>query len=273
MTTDAFAPLSLSGKVAIVTGAASGIGRATALLMAGRGAAVAFADIDVEGAEAAAAAARSAGGQGTAVRVDVTDEAAVQRMAEEVSAALGGIDILHNNAALLTEHQADVHITDLKPADFARILEVNLIGYMTCAKHCLPRMIARGGGVIVNTASLAGVQSSLSRPMYGASKAGVIGLTRTIATQYGKQGVRCVAVSPGMIPTEQSASRIPQRTVDGVKRHSLLSRVGNTNDVAQLVAFLASDAASYLTGINVIVDGGMSAHLATYADELDARSA
>lgn len=272
MTHDPFAPLRLTGRVAIVTGAASGIGRASALLMASRGAAVAFADVNIGGAEAAAATARATGGHGIAVHVDVTDDAATKRMVRDVSAELGGLDILHNNAALLTEHRLDTTITDLDPADFARVLKVNLIGYMLCAKHCLPAMIQGGGGVVVNTASLIGVQSSLSRPMYGASKAAIIGLTRTIATQYGRQGVRSVSVSPGLIVTDASLTRVAERTVEVIRRHSLLGRDGDPDDVAQLVAFLASDAASYLTGINVVVDGGMSAHLATFADELDARA-
>lgn len=266
-----FASLSLEGKVAVVTGAASGIGRETVGLLAARGAAVVIADRDDDGGHAAARELHRAGAQALAVGVDVTDEVAVASLVARVAAEFGGIDILHNNAALLTEHARDQLIEDLDPQDFARILGVNLIGYMTCTKHALPSMIARGGGVVINTASLAGRQSSLSRPMYGASKSGVIGLTRSIATQYGKRGVRCISISPGMVVTERSASRIPAHTLEAVRRHGALDRAATPADVAELVAFLASDAASFLTGLDIALDGGMSAHLATFADELAAR--
>jgi NAD(P)-dependent dehydrogenase (short-subunit alcohol dehydrogenase family) len=268
--TNAYAALALDGKVAIVTGAASGIGLATANLLAARGAAVVFADVDLEGAARAAASVETAAGT-LAVEVDVTNEAAVVALAQAVTKRFGGIDILHNNAALMTAHALDIEVTSLDPADFARVLKVNLIGYMLCAKHAIPSMIDRGGGVIVNTASLAGVQASLTRPMYGASKSAVIGLTRSIATQYGKQGVRCNSISPGMVVTERSAGRIPAHTLDGVRRHALLDRSATPDDVAELVAFLASDAAGFLTGLNIALDGGMSAHLPTFADELAAR--
>jgi len=268
---DAFSSLSLKGKAAVVTGSASGIGRATATLLARRGASVVIADLDAEGAETVAATLRSEGLSSMAVEVDVTHEPSVEAMVARVCEEFGGVDILHNNAALMSSHDRDDLIVDLNPEDFLRVLAVNLVGYMTCAKHVLPSLVSRGGGVIVNTASLAGSSSSLSRPMYGASKSGVIGLTRGIATQYGKSGVRCLSVSPGLILTELSSARIPRHTLDGARRHVLLDRLGQPSDVAQLVAFLVSDAGSFLTGIDIALDGGMSAHLATFADELEAR--
>jgi len=272
MSTSAYSSLSLDGRVAVVTGAASGIGRATAVLLASRGATTVFADLDLEGAEAGAAHARAQGGDVRALETDVTDEASVADLVVRTTAELGRIDVLHNNAALMTAHARDDLVADLDPSDFARTLQVNLIGYMICAKHVIPTMVSRGGGVIVNTASLAGSQASLTRPMYGASKAGVVGLTRSIATQYGKQGIRSVSISPGMIVTDRSSGRLPEHTLAAVRRHNLLDRTGTPDDVAQLVAFVASDAASFLTGLDIPLDGGMSAHLASFADELASRT-
>jgi NAD(P)-dependent dehydrogenase (short-subunit alcohol dehydrogenase family) len=266
----AYSLLDLSGKAAIVTGAASGIGRVTADLLSARGASVAYADLDLAAATAAAAA---SGPENLGVEVDVTDEPAVRAMIAKVIARFGGVDILHNNAALMTAHDRDVMIVDLDPSDFARVVNVNLIGYMICAKHAIPSMLARGGGVVINTASLAGVQASLTRPMYGASKSAVIGLTRSIATQYGKQGIRSMSISPGMIVTDRTRGRIPTHTIEAVQRHGLLTRSGTPQDIAELVAFLVSDAASFLTGLDIPIDGGMSAHLPTFADELASREA
>lgn len=271
MAASGYDSLAMDGRVAVVTGSASGIGRATAELLAKRGAAVVIADRDADGARKVARDLVGGGYSAIVVEVDVTEGQAVAAMASTVLDAFGRIDVLHNNAALMTAHDRDQRITELEAEDFARVLDVNLIGYTLCAKHVIPAMVAAGGGVIINTASLAGVLASLSRPMYAASKAAVVSLTRSIATQYGKQGIRALAVSPGMIVTERSVGRLPAHTLAGVRRHALLDRTGTPQDVAELVCFLASDAASFLTGLNIPLDGGLSAHLPTFADELDAR--
>ena len=154
---------------------------------------------------------------------------------------------------------------------FADVLRVNVIGYMVGAKHAVPHMVRRGGGVVINTTSNAGLQAELIRPMYGTSKAAIIGLTRNIATQYGKQGVRSVAVSPGVILTPSVKANVSEEAVARLARHSLTPRVGTPEDVAELVAFLASDEAGFITGITIPVDGGLAAHFPTFAEELDAR--
>jgi NAD(P)-dependent dehydrogenase (short-subunit alcohol dehydrogenase family) len=182
----------LTGRVAIVTGSGSGIGQATAELLAERGAAVVVADINAAAAETVAAGIRARGLQSVAVATDVADETQIQRMTDAAVTQFGGLDIVHNNAALLAPDviARDLKVTDLDAELFARVLQVNVIGYALGAKHAIPHMLVRGGGVLINTSSAAGIQGELIRPMYGRSKAAIIGLTRNIATEYGKQGIR-----------------------------------------------------------------------------------
>ncbi|CAB4935659.1 unannotated protein [freshwater metagenome] len=262
----------LNGKVAIVTGAASGIGKATAMLLAQRGAAVVVADRHGDAAAEVAAAIEAVGGSAAAVTTDVAHEDQIEAMVATAVDRFGGLDILHNNAAILDPEvvSQDIDVTQIDADVFARVLQVNVGGYLLGAKHAIPHMIARGGGAIINTASSAGVQAEYVRPMYGTSKAAVIGMTRNIATRYGKDGIRCIAVSPGLIMTEAAVAAFPQEIVDGFVRHSLANRAGVPEDVAHLVAFLASDEAAYINGINISIDGGLSVHFPNYADDRDA---
>jgi NAD(P)-dependent dehydrogenase (short-subunit alcohol dehydrogenase family) len=265
----------LNGKVAVVTGAAGGIGKATATLMAQRGAAVVLGDIKGDLVEAAAQDLRDAGHEALGVEVDVDDEAQVEGLMAAAVQTFGGLDILHNNAALLDPDvvSRDMAITDIDADLFRRVLSVNVVGYLMGAKHAIPRMLERGGGVVINTGSSTGVQSELVRPMYGASKAAVHGMTRNIATQYGKQGIRAVGVAPGLVLSESARAAFSEQFIAGFLRHQLSPRSGAPEDVANLVAFLASDDASFITGITISIDGGLSAHFPTYADDLDAAGA
>src|SRR6266496_870493 len=187
----------LEGKVAIVTGAGSGIGEATARLMAREGASVVVSDINGDQAE------RVAGNLGGAVaaEVDVSDEPSVARMIGMAVESFGGLDVLHNNATDSSTNAVDTDIVALEMALFDRIVAVNLKGMFLGCKHAIPQMLARGGGSIINTASIEAFVGRGVRAAYGASKAGVVSLARSVASQYGGRGIRCNAVAPGLTLT------------------------------------------------------------------------
>jgi NAD(P)-dependent dehydrogenase (short-subunit alcohol dehydrogenase family) len=262
----------LDGKVAIVTGAASGLGKATAEVLAADGAAVVVADIDRSGAEMIAKELVARGHRAIGVGVDVAVEDQVSDLVVTAIKAFGRLDILHNNAALTSVDVIgrDIGWIELDPSLFERVLRVNLIGYALGAKYAIPRMISQGGGVVINTSSTEAILSSLVRSMYGASKGGINALTRSIATQYGRQGIRAVGVSPGVIITEGARESVPAEELVNLNKHNLTTREGRPEDVANLVSFLSSDKAGFITGITIQVDGGFTAHFPTYADEVAA---
>lgn len=267
--------IDLSNKVAIVTGAGSGIGRSTAEVLAEQGARVVIADINSDTAEEAASKMRGRGLEALAIRVDVTQEIEIQAMVAAAVDEFGGLDILHNNAAAV---QSDVLVNDTTILDlnadlFLKTLQTNVVSCALGAKHAIPHMIARGGGVIINTASAGGHSAQSTRPMYGTSKAAVIGLTRHIATLYGKQGIRCVSVSPGIVVTPAVARLVSPEWIEQNVRHNLVSRAGTPEDIANLVAFLVSDEASFITGIDVRADGGMLSHFPAFAEDTDTQMA
>jgi NAD(P)-dependent dehydrogenase (short-subunit alcohol dehydrogenase family) len=258
----------LAGRVAIVTGGASGIGHATALALAREGACVVVADLDGEGARRVAAEIAAQGGRALASRTDVSDEASVAAMVQASVEAFGGLDILHNNAAASDPAVigADGDIVDLEVETWERTLAVNLRGPMLGCKHAIPRMLERGGGVIVNTSSASGLTGDLARVAYGVSKAGVDALTRYVATQYGKRGIRCNSIAPGVIATPALEANVPPAEVAIHERSHLTPRLGRPEDVAAAVVFLASDAAAFVTGQTLCVDGGLLAHHPTFAE-------
>lgn len=250
-----------TGKVAIVTGAGSGIGAATTRLLAAEGAAVTVADIDETRATAVADAITEAGGTALAVVVDVSDPAAVEAMVATTVAAFGGLDVLHNNAAAIDQNALDQDVVTGDLAVWERVLAVNLTGPVLGCRFAIPAMLARGGGAIVNTASAAAFYGSRTLAAYGTSKAGVVALTRYVATAYADRGIRCNAVAPGVVVdrTAQAALAADRGSplAPYVAGH-LAGRLGYPEEIAAAVAYLASDDAAFVTGECLRVDGGLT---------------
>lgn len=255
-------PTPLKHRVAIVTGAASGIGRATAIALAEAGAAVWVADLNGEGAAQVAKSIRAGGGEAAGHLVDVAEEDSIAEMVAAAVNEYGGLDILHNNAAAVDVETIgmDLEITELDVAIWDRTLAVNLRGPMLGCKHAIPHMLERGGGSIIQTSSAAGLRGDLTRAAYASSKAGLDSLTRYVATQYGKQGIRCNSIAPGVILTPALEANVPQEALDTYLRSTLTPRLGRPEDIAASVVFLASDEAAFITGQVLCVDGGILAH-------------
>lgn len=261
-------PDRLKGRVAIITGSASGIGRGTALFLGREGASVVIADLSREGGETVADEIRSEGRSAMAVEVDVSNESSVEAMVAKTTESFGRLDILHNNAAALGETApgVDFDLLTLDVAVWDRAMAVNLRGVMLGCKHGIPAMLASGGGSIINTSSGASENGHIAGAAYATSKAGVNSLTRQVATQFGKRGIRCNAVLPGLIMTPAVALQMDDEMVDMMLDHHLTTHPGEAEDIAGMVAYLASDDARYVTGQLIRVDGGIGSHLPTYAD-------
>jgi NAD(P)-dependent dehydrogenase (short-subunit alcohol dehydrogenase family) len=253
------------GRVAIVTGAASGIGRASAELLAARGAAVAVADINRAGASETAAGIKEAGGRAIAVEADVASEESIAEMVSETVSRFGALHMLHNNAADVTIIQRDGDVTAMDIDVWDRTMAVNLRGPMLGCKYALPHMIEAGGGSIVTTSSTSGQFGDLSRVAYGVSKSGIDSLTRYVATLYGKQGIRANAVAPGVVKTPALAANVSADELALFERNHVTPGMGGPEHVAQVVAFLLSDESAYITGQVVNVDGGLTMHTPLYA--------
>ncbi len=249
--------IDLTGKGAVVTGAASGIGAATAALLARLGAQVLLADIDEQGAEARAAEIKTAGGQAIALATDVRDEAQVQRAIDTAVAEFGGIDILHNNAADIPLLGEDRPLADIDSAVWDATMLVDLAGPMYGCKHAIPHMERRGGGSIVNTGSISGVRAELYISAYNVAKAGLVQLARTVAMQYGRAGIRCNTICPGFT-LSPPGQNLPEEMKEIYRRGNPLPYFGQPEDIASLVAFLGSDQARIITGQCIMADAGLS---------------
>lgn len=254
---DAF---SLDGRVAVITGGAGGIGAATARLMHARGALVVIADLDLERGEAVA---RSIGERVFAVALDLEQEASITAMIDGTLARFGRLDILHNNAAFLTPEvaQRDLDVETMDTALWDRTFRINVRGAMIACRQALPHLAQGGAGAIVNTVSNLALQGHLIQAAYSASKAALIQLTRSIAASHGRKGVRCNAVAPGLTLTPAAAAAFPQVVRDLVAAETLRDRLGEPEDIAEVAAFLASDAARNLTGQVLVADGGLASHV------------
>jgi len=252
-------PIRLAGRVAIITGGAGGIGSATARLMASRGAKLVIADIAAGPAEALAQSLPDA----IAVMVDLADEASVVALIGACIAHHGRLDILLNNAAALDPDLAprDSNIELMETAVWDRTFAVNLRGAMLASRQALPHLRASGNGVIINTVSNLAVQGHVIQAAYSASKAALIQMTRSIAASHARAGVRCNAVAPGMTMTPALRAAFPAHIRKLVEDETLRDQLGEPEDIAQAIAFLASDAARNITGEVLMCDGGATSHV------------
>lgn len=248
----------MEGKVVVVTGGAGGIGEATARLLTARGAQVAIADIAQERAATLAAELPGA----IAVAVDLELESSVEAMIEQVVGHFGRLDVLHNNAALLGPDitQADGDVEHMATALWDRTYAVNVRGTMIACRAALPHLRA-ARGCIVNTVSNLALQGHLIQAAYSSSKAAVIQMTRAIAASHGRQGIRCNAVAPGMTMTPALREAFPPVLRQVVEDETLRDQLGDPEDIAEAVAFLASDAARNVTGQVLVCDGGGASHV------------
>jgi NAD(P)-dependent dehydrogenase (short-subunit alcohol dehydrogenase family) len=255
----------LSGKVIIVTGAAGNLGGCMAGLLSARGARLVLSDIDRIGVERCRDEIREQGGDAVSHMTDVTQEEQVRDLMAFAAKEVGGIDILVNNAGLLgQEHQ--VQLEDLETALWDRTMDVNLKSVFLASKCAIPHLIERGGGAIINISSASSLIGYLMTTAYATSKGGINVLTRYVATQYGKDNIRCNAVLPGIHLSEEAIARTPRESLDQLAEHCMLPRLGTPEDVAKLVAFLASDDASYITAQLLQVDGGLLDHAPQMAE-------
>ena len=253
----------LNGKVAIVTGGAGGIGGATARALAREGASAVIVDIDGVRAEQVAQDIAASGGIALSLSADLSQESEVVLAIEAALSRYGRLDVLHNNAAL-TESDflaRDTKVTDLPLDVWERTMAVNLRSQMLMCKYVIPEMVRAGGGSIINMSSGASLKGDRTRTAYGVSKAGVNALTMYAATSHGKQGVRVNTIVPGLIITDAVRAHLTDGMLAGLGRATLTPYVGEPDDVANLVVFLASDESRYITGQMIAIDGGMSAHV------------
>lgn len=245
----------LQGKVALVTGGGSGIGRATAQALAREGAPILVADVDVPGGEETVHRIKEDQGEATFLRTDVSRASDVETMVEAVIRSYGRLDCAFNNAGINLE---DGPLTNTSEEVWDRVIGVNLKGIWLCLKYEIPRMIEGGGGAIVNTSSILGLVGTRGVPTYVASKHGVIGLTRAAALDFGRQGIRVNAVCPGTIRTPMYERRVPDEPEIHARMaaDTAIGRIGTGDDIAEAVIWLLSDSAAFVSGTTLVVDGG-----------------
>lgn len=244
----------LGNKTAIITGGASGIGRAAALRFAREGAQVVIGDINVDGGRATAELIEKHGGRAIFTELNVSDSKQMKELISVTVETYGKLDILFNNAGI---GNPNVKSVDLDEEDWDQIIDINLKGVFLGIKHAVPEMMKAGGGAIINTSSLLGIKGQKYLAAYNASKAGVILLTKNAALEYGKHHIRVNAIAPGVIDTQIIEGwKNDERKWPIISKANALGRIGTPEEVANAVLFLASDEASFITGATLSVDGG-----------------
>ncbi len=248
----------LKGKRTLITGAGQGIGRESALLFAREGARLALADLDLGAAESVSGEVTAAGGDALAIQSDVSDEASVEAMVAKAEEALGGLDAAFNNAGIMLSEDLGPEDTDL--AVWHKTIAVNLTGVFLCCRFQIPALLRAGGGSLLNMSSLVAYMGSAAPQIaYVASKGGVLAMTREIAVQYGRSGIRANALCPGPVGTAMTDALFdtPEK-LERRRVHMPLGRFAKPQEIAEVAAFLLSDAASYVTGAGWPVDGGIT---------------
>lgn len=245
----------MEGKVVLVTGGASGIGLSSAVLMAHEGAKVVISDFNEEGAKAEARKITESGGAAKGIFLDAGDEASIREAVEFTVKEFGKLDVLFNNVGV-TNLQKDLDVVNMDLDEWDRLMDVNLKSVLLGTRFAIPHMVKAGGGSIINTASMAAFAGDATRSAYGASKAGVVSLTRYIAAQYGKDKIRCNAVAPGLILTPAAQNNMPQQVLDIFGKFNALPYHGEADDIGYTVLFLASEESKFITGQTIQVEGG-----------------
>jgi 3-oxoacyl-[acyl-carrier protein] reductase len=241
----------LENKVAIITGAGSGIGKETALLFAKEGARVVVADMNEKAGEETVAQINK-NGEGFFVKLDVSNREQTKQMVKITLEKYGRIDVLINNAGIVQ----DAFLSKMTEEQWDKVIDVNLKGVFNCAQAVVEVMMNRGNGVIINTSSIVGLNGNVGQVNYAATKAGLIGMTKTLAKELGKKGIRVNAVAPGFIATPMT-SNVPEKILEMMKEKTPLRRLGEPRDVAYAYLYLASDEANFVNGAVLSVDGGL----------------
>jgi 3-oxoacyl-[acyl-carrier protein] reductase len=241
----------LENKVVIITGAGSGIGRETALLFAKEGAKVVVADVNEKAGEETVEQIRK-NGDGFFIKLDVSNREQSKQMAKITLEKYGKIDILINNAGIVQ----DAFVSKMTEQQWDRVIDINLKGVFNCIQSVVEIMMNQGSGVIINTSSIVGLNGNVGQVNYAATKAGLIGMTKTLAKELGKKGIRVNAVAPGFIATPMTAA-VPEKILEMMKEKTPLRRLGEPRDIANAYLYLASDEASFVNGAVLCVDGGL----------------
>jgi 3-oxoacyl-[acyl-carrier protein] reductase len=242
----------IKDKVVIITGSGSGIGKETALLFAREGAKLVVADVNDKAGEETAEEIRKNGGDAFYTHLDVSNREQVKQVVKDTISKYGRIDVLINNAGIIQ----DALVVKMTEEQWDRVININLKGPFNCIQGVVEQMITQGSGVIINISSIVALYGNVGQTNYAATKSGLIGITKTLAKELGRKGIRVNAVAPGFIYTPMTAS-IPENILDMMKEKTPLKRLGKTEDVANTLLFLSSDEASFINGAVISVDGGL----------------